>query len=61
MTSVANDYKLRPVTPPHDESLLQQKDKTILQNQNINLTGLSNHKDTGLTNSNGKPLFCYVD
>lgn len=44
MTSVTNDYKLRPVTPPHEDSVLHQKSSR---------TGLST-QDTTPINSNGK-------
>lgn len=54
-TAAANQFNMRPVTPPHDESLLSNKDDFNLKNQNLNLSGVSRGLDT-TSNGTGHTL-----
>ncbi|KAI9285010.1 Reticulon-domain-containing protein [Umbelopsis sp. AD052] len=42
-TAAANSFNMRPVTPPHDESLL--RNDVGLKNQNLNLSGVAHGVD----------------
>jgi hypothetical protein len=45
-TAAANQFNMRPVTPPHDEGLLSKRNDISLKNQNLNLSGVAHDVDS---------------